>query len=201
MADTKMSRSQSHQESAHALARGGREPGSLQRGAYSGGRLASPLALMDRMTDEMDTLFSRVFGDFGLGPRSRMRHLFGSANREGLWAPRIEAVQKGDRFIVRAELPGLKKEDVEIELGENALTIHGERRDEREEERDGYYHTEREYGQFYRTVPLPEGVISESAEASFRNGVLEITMKAPPAEATRARRLEIKDEPQGGEHK
>jgi HSP20 family protein len=154
------------------------------------------------MTDEMDHMFNRVFRDFGLAPRLRMpRGLFGSSGRESLWTPRIEAVQKGDRFIVRADLPGLKKEDVQVELAENSLTIRGERHEQHEEERDGYFHSEREYGQFYRTVPLPEGVIAESAQASFRNGVLEVTMQAPPAEATRGRRLEIKDEAQSTDNK
>jgi HSP20 family protein len=150
---------------------------------------------MSRMTDEMDEMFGRVFRDFGMAPRPRMSSgLFGPSMREGLWAPRIEAVQNGDRFIVRADLPGLKKDDVQVELGENALTIRGERREQHEAEREGYFQSEREYGQFYRTIPLPEGVIAESAQASFRNGVLEISMQAPPAEATRGRRLEIKEE-------
>ena len=107
----------------------------------------------------------------------------------------------GDRFIVRADLPGLKKEDVQVELGENALTIHGERNEQRDDERDGYYHSERQYGEFYRTIPLPEGVIGDSAQASFRDGVLEITMQAPPAEASRGRRLEIQEAPQSGDKK
>ena len=125
----------------------------------------------------------------------------GSSAGEQVWAPRIEALQNGDRFIVRAELPGLKKDDVQVELGENALTIHGQREEQREDQREGYYHSERQYGQFYRTIPLPEGVIAESAQAQFRDGVLEVTMQAPPAEATRGRRLEIKDGAQSGDKK
>jgi HSP20 family protein len=109
-----------------------------------------------------------------------------------LWAPRVEAFQQGDRYIVRAELPGLKKDDVQVDLTSEAVTIRGERRDEKHEEREGYYHSEREYGEFYRRIPLPEDVITESAQASFNNGVLEISMQAPPAEA-RSRRLEIKE--------
>jgi HSP20 family protein len=130
------------------------------------------------------------------------RNPFRSIEREGgLWAPRVEVFQKGDRFIVRADLPGLKKDDVQVDLNDDTITIHGERRAEHEEQREGYYHSEREYGQFHRTVPLPGGVIADSAEASFRNGVLEISMQAPPAEATRGRRLEIKDTSQAGEKK
>jgi HSP20 family protein len=202
MAESKNNRSDTGKESGPALARQDRDRSTLQRRQPEGGFLSSPFALMDRVTDEMDYMFDRVFRDFGLAPRSRLsRGLFGSSARENLWAPRIEAIQKGDRFIVRAELPGLKKDDVQVELAENSLTIRGERHEQHEQERDGYFHSEREYGQFYRAVPLPEGVIAETAQASFRNGVLEVTMQAPPAEATRGRRLEIKDESQSTDNK
>jgi HSP20 family protein len=197
MAESNTNRPEKDKQSGQTLTRQDRDRSTLQRRQPAAGWLSNPFALMDRMTDEMDHMFDRVFSDFGLAPRSRAsRGLFGSSGREGLWAPRVEAVQKGDQFIVRADLPGLKKDDVQVELGENALTIRGERREEHQEERDGYFHSEREYGQFHRTITLPEGVIAESAQASFRNGVLEITMQAPPAEAARGRRLEIKDESQ-----
>jgi HSP20 family protein len=199
MAESKPNRSDTGKT---ALARQDRDRSTLQRRLPEGGWLSSPFALMNRMTDEMDYMFDRVFRDFGLAPRSRMsRGLFGASERESLWTPRIEAEQKGDRFIVRADLPGLKKDEVQVDLAENSLTIRGERREQHEEQRDGYFHSEREYGQFHRTVPLPEGVIAESAQASFRNGVLEVTMQAPPAEASRGRRLEIKDESQSTDNK
>ena len=202
MAESKTNRSESSKETGQALSRQDRDTGTLQGRQPAAAWQSSPFALMDRMTEEMDQMFDRVFGDFGLPRRSRMsRDLFGASAREGLWAPRVEAFQKGDRFIVRADLPGLKKDDVQVELTEDALTIHGERREEHEEQRQGYYHSERDYGQFYRTIPLPEGVITESAQASFRNGVLEISMQAAPAEAARGRRVEIKEESQSGENK
>jgi HSP20 family protein len=186
-----------------AVARQERSPRAVQRWEPSASlSFGSPFELMDRMTEEMDRAFDRMFRDFGLSRRSgTSRGLFGPAGREGIWAPRIEAFQHGDRFTVRAELPGLKKDDVQLELTDEALTIRGERRDEHEEEREGYYRTEREYGQFHRTIPLPEGVIGESAQASFRDGVLEITMQAAPSEANRGRRLEIKGESEEGSQK
>lgn len=161
---------------------------SLQRREFGA---AHPFALMDQMAEEMDRAFDRMFRGWGL-PR---RHEGGS------WSPRVEAYQHGDRFIVHADLPGLKKDDVHVELTEDAITIQGERRDEREEQREGYYQSEREYGQFYRTVPLPDGVITDSAQANFKDGVLEVTMQAAPAEARRGRHLEIKDVSQGSEKK
>ena len=200
MAESSTNRSDTRREGGQALTQQNRDRG-FQRPQPSGSWLSTnPFALMDRMTEEMDNLFDRVFRDVGLAPRDRMAHnLLTSGGRDLSWMPRIETVQKGDQYIVRAELPGLKKDDVQVDLGENALTIRGERREEHEEERQGYFHSEREYGQFYRTVPLPDGDIAESAKASFRNGVLEVTMQAPPAEAARGRRLEIADESQGGE--
>ena len=113
------------------------------------------------------------------------------AQGTSLWSPQIESFQRGDQFVVRADLPGLKKEDVNIEVSDDSIVIQGERREAHEEDRDGYYRSERSYGSFYRTVPLPEGAITESCKADFNNGVLEITVQAPPREVSRRRRIEI----------
>jgi HSP20 family protein len=198
MADTNTSQQQRQQSgrSGSALARSEQEGRQLSTREQSG-EFASPFDLVTRMAEEMDRMFDWAF------PYSRLARrpsLFGSRKSlQGIWSPRIETFQKGDRFIVRAELPGLKKDDVDVELTEDALTIRGERHEEHEQEREGVYHSERQYGEFYRMVPLPEGVISETAEASFRDGVLEVKMQAPPAEASRGRRLEIKEGHQEGE--
>lgn len=176
------------------LARQEREGRGLQRSSPFATVWGGPFEFFDRMSHEMDRMFDRLTRDFGYPVGSMLSRNFpGARLREGIWSPRVEAVQKGDRFIVRAELPGLKKDDVQVELTEDAITIRGERREEHEEEREGYYQSEREYGQFHRSIPLPDGVIGESAQASFRDGVLEISMQAAPAEASRGRRLEIKD--------
>ncbi len=189
MAETKTNQSEkSHQ----ALAPRERESrGEVQRWGPSSG---DPFEFMSRMSEEMDRTFDRLWRDFGLQRRRSWlpQGLVGRRSRQDIWAPTIEAFQKGDKFVVRAELPGLKKDDVDVQLTDDALTIRGERREEREEEREGYFHSERAYGQFYRVIPLPEGVIGESAEASFRDGVLDVTMQAAPAE-TRGRKLEIED--------
>jgi len=142
---------------------------------------ASPFQMMRRMSEEMDRMFNRVMGgSFATGTT-------------GVWSPRIEAFQKEDKFVVRAELPGLRKEDVEVDMTDQAITIRGQRKHEHEEKRDGFFHSERSYGSFYRSIPLPEGVISDTAKATFRDGVLEITLQAPPEEVTRGRRVEITD--------
>jgi len=201
MAEAKSNRSDTSREREQGLTRRDREQGAIERRQPPAAWFSTPFEFMNRMSDEMDRTFDRLFRDFGMARRSWFPHSpFRSAGNEA-WAPRIEAFQKGDRFTVRAELPGLKKDDVQVEMRDDAVTIRGERREEREEEREGYYHSERDYGQFYRTIPLPEGVISESAQATFNHGVLEISMQAPPAEASRGRRLEIKDASEGSEKK
>ncbi|HXH05008.1 MAG TPA: Hsp20/alpha crystallin family protein [Vicinamibacterales bacterium] len=139
----------------------------------------NPFALMRRLSDEMD----RVFADF-FGGRP-------AAREAGAWAPDIEMFQRGNELVVRADLPGLSKDDVQVELTEDALVLRGERKREEKEEREGFYRSERSYGAFERVIPLPEGTIAESAKATFKNGVLEIVMQAPPKEARQGRRIEI----------
>jgi len=200
MADTKSSASESSNQSDQALARREDERGLRRR--ESGDWWSNPFHFVNRMAEEMDRTFDRMFQDVGMPRQSWLaRTPFGSSDREGFWSPRVEMFQKGDRFVVRADLPGLKKDEVQVELTEDTLTIEGERREEREEKREGYVHSEREYGKFCRSIPLPQGVISETAQASFKNGVLEVTMQASPAEANRGRRLEIQESSERGEKK
>lgn len=191
MAETRTPQSQDKPGGAQALARPESQRRDLRRWDADFG-LTSPFQLFDRMAEEMERAFDRMWRDVGRARGSWLSRTSG-AGQHGVWAPRVETFQKGDQYIVRAELPGLKKDDVHVELRDDFLTIRGERREEHEERREGYLHSEREYGQFYRTIPLPEGVIAESADASFLDGVLEVTMKAPPVEATRGRRIEVKD--------
>jgi HSP20 family protein len=111
----------------------------------------------------------------------------------GGWMPDIETLQRGDEFIVRADLPGLRKEDVHVHVTDQTITIEGERRHDTEDHRDGIYRTERTYGAFRRVIPLPAGAIGDSAKATYQHGVLEISMHVPPKEVSRGRRLEISD--------
>ena len=110
------------------------------------------------------------------------------------WVPQIEVRQTDGTFMVRADLPGLTKDDVKVELTNKMMLISGERKEEKEEKQEGFYRTERRYGNFYRQIPLPEGVKTENTAAIFRNGVLEITMPMLKAEPT-TRKIEIKEPP------
>lgn len=155
-----------------------------------------PFGLMNRFADEM----GRLFGDFGLGRglltpfgnRGLMPTGFGEIS-QAVWSPQIEVFERDGQLIVRADLPGLNKDDVKIHITDDQLIIEGERRQEREENEEGFYRSERIYGSFYRSIPLPEGVTDEDVKASFRDGVLEITMPVPKREQ-RHRQIEIGDE-------
>jgi HSP20 family protein len=81
----------------------------------------------------------------------------------------------------------MNKEDVNVELRDDAVIIQGERKEEHEDEREGWYRSERTYGSFHRTIPLPEGTITDSAKATFKNGVLEVALQTPPKEVTQRR--------------
>ena len=170
---------------------GGRPSGIARRGQYAPSPWAggSPFSFMRRFSEEMD----RLFEDFGFG---RGLSRFGDVERS-VWSPQVEVFERGGQLIVRADLPGMTKDDINIEVTDDALTIRGERREEREENEEGYYRTERSYGSFYRRIPLPEGASAENANAAFRDGVLEITMPAPQRAEQRSRRLEIKDSSEG----
>jgi len=143
---------------------------------------ASPFDLLRRLNDEMDRWFG---GGFAGWPG------FGHLALENAWTPSVEVFQRGDELVVRADLPGLDKDDVDVEISDDAVTIRGERKQEHAEEREGYYRSERSYGSFYRMIPLPEGAIADSAKADFNNGVLEITVQVPPAEVRRGRKVQI----------
>ena len=102
------------------------------------------------------------------------------------------AAVRGQGRFVRADLPGLSKDDINVDITDDAIRIRGERQQEREENKEGYYRSERSYGSFYREVPLPNGVKREEANATFRNGVLEITMPAPARQPS-SQRIEISE--------
>jgi HSP20 family protein len=148
----------------------------------------SPFAAFQRLSDEMD----RMFEEFGFGRGwGGQRSPLSREGTTGVWAPQVEVFQRNNELTIRADLPGLKKDEVSVEVTDDAVTIQGERKKEHEEEREGFYRSERSYGSFYRVIPLPEGAITEQAKATFKDGVLEITLPAPPESASKGRRLEI----------
>jgi HSP20 family protein len=148
-------------------------------------RMATPHDLLDNLTREFD----RIFGEFGL--RRRWPFMPLTQPEDAVWSPALEVTADKGKVQVRIELPGLKKEDVKVDVTEDALIVQGERRQEVEKKDQGYYRSERSYGRFFRSIALPEGAKPETAKAAFVDGVLDIVMDtsapAPPA----ARRVEI----------
>jgi HSP20 family protein len=162
-------------------------------GAYGGG----PFSVMRRISDEMDRLFEGFGfgrGAFGGGePGWPAALTSGVEQGAALWSPHLEMFEREGKLVVTADLPGVKKEDVKVEVDQDAVTIQGQRRHEQTSRQQGYYRSERSYGSFYRTIPLPEGADPSTASATFRDGVLEIALQAPPKRAG-SRSLEIRDE-------
>lgn len=148
--------------------------------------LQSPFNLMRRLSDDME----RMFDEFGLRRPLGVRAI---EKPEFEWAPAIEVFEKEHKLFVRAELPGLTKEDVKIDITDELLTIQGERKQEKEEKEKGYIRTERFYGTFYREIALPEGAEPELAKATFKNGVLEIELPVEVVKPVAARRLAIEE--------
>lgn len=160
-------------------------------------RDASPFALMRRMAEDMDRLFDSFgFGRTGLLPLHRSwlddDTFPTTGTQQALWTPQVEMLERGDKLVVRADLPGLRREDVNVEVDDGTLTISGERKQEHEENREGFYRSERSYGQFYRSIPLPDGVDADQVDASFRDGVLEVSFTAPREQRRQARRISIR---------
>jgi len=135
-----------------------------------------PFALMREFTDEMDRMFKGA----------------PLAGGEGLtaWTPTVDITRCNGDLVVTAELPGLKKEEVKVELTEDALIIEGERKREHKTDHEGYHRVERSYGKFYRAIPLPKEAKTDLAKAAMNEGILKVTV--PVAEAKpKAREIPI----------
>jgi HSP20 family protein len=98
----------------------------------------------------------------------------------GPWVPAIEILEQNGNYVVRTELAGMKPEDVKVEVRDGVLVIQGERKFEEKQESGDVRRTERHYGQFLRTIPLPEGASVDRASAKYENGVLEFSVPAAP---------------------
>jgi len=138
--------------------------------------------LQDEVNRLFSTNFSRSFGD-----ESIMR---------GAWTPTVDIYENKDEIVLEAELPGMNREDFELTIENNVLTLRGERRFEKKDESDSYHRVERAYGAFSRSFTLPQTVSSEGATAEYKNGVLRVVLHK--REEVKARRIEIAGEGAGG---
>jgi HSP20 family protein len=181
---------------------GGQQGGTVRRGGSGGpgmpslfggfGGRGGPFEMLRRLDEDVDRLFHEFIGGGrnllrGGGPR-------GAGAQASMWLPQVEVCEQGGKLHVYADLPGLSKEDVQISIQDDQLVVQGERRSSSEEgqQGSGYYHSERSYGSFFRSIPLPEGVNPETAEASFKDGVLDVCFDAPNRQP-RSRQIPIRE--------
>ncbi|MFL6285917.1 MAG: Hsp20/alpha crystallin family protein [Pyrinomonadaceae bacterium] len=138
-----------------------------------------PFRDLRTLQDEVNRLFTtnlpRSFGDDGLA--------------RGAWTPSVDIFENKDEIVLEAELPGMNREEFELTIENNVLTLRGERRFEKRDEADNYHRVERSYGSFTRSFTLPQTVSPENASAEYRNGVLRVVLHK--REEVKARRIEI----------
>jgi len=112
---------------------------------------------------------------------------------EAAWNPGVDVFERNNCLVTRVDLPGLKKEEVKVEFTDGYLTIAGERKREEEEKKEEFYRCEREYGTFYRAVPLPKGAKFEDVKATFADGVLEVSVPLPAKAEPEVRKVAIEE--------
>jgi len=127
------------------------------------------------LSDEMDELF-----DF---PLSRF------ALTEGNWAPAIDISDSKNHVVIKADIPGMTKEDIKVSVEEGALVIKGEKKAEHETKENNFVRIERSYGSFYRAIPLPKGVDAKNVNATYKDGVLELTL--PKTEEAKPKQINV----------
>lgn len=150
--------------------------------------MLSPYRGFRDVRSEVEQMFDEVFGSLGRLPGRR------TAQAATEWAPAMDVLSREGDLVVRAELPGVKQEEVDVTVQNGVLTISGEQKAEKEEERGGYYMKERRRGAFSRSLTLPESVEDDDIRARFEDGVLEVTV-AGAAAVREPKRIEI----EGGE--
>ncbi len=136
-----------------------------------------PFREVSTMREDMERLFDSMLSRY---PRERV---------QAVWAPSIDVEETNDAIIIRAELPGMKREDIKVTVAEDTVTISGERKYESERKDRTFHRVERAYGSFQRAIALPVSVQGDKAEASYKAGVLELTL--PKADRVKAREITI----------
>jgi HSP20 family protein len=139
----------------------------------------SPLRRMTSLRDEIDNIFERTFGQVFETPQQLV----------GGWVPALDLYQDKDNLTVKCELPGMKKEDIDISLHEGFLTISGERKQESEKKEGEVYRTERYEGRFSRSLALPSKVNAEKITATYKDGVLTVVL--PKAEEAKPKQIQV----------
>lgn len=147
----------------------------------------SPWRLFDEVRDEMEDFWrggAMKWPAFPRFPKLAGRETAG-------WMPTTDVYRTNGNLVVKADLPGLGKDDVEVKVEDGFLIVQGERKEEKEEKEKEYYRSERSYGSFYRRVPLPEEVDATKITAKVHDGVLEVTVPLPAIESKAAKKITV----------
>jgi len=147
-----------------------------------------PFATLRRMSTEFDRLFEEAAFPTAKWSLFRTQPALKATN----WLPQIDVFERDNRLVTKVDLPGMKKDEVKVEVNEGYLTISGERKIEVDTKKGEFYRCEREYGSFYRAVPLPDGVKFDDVKASFADGVLEVSVPVPVT-AKKTHHVEIEE--------
>lgn len=134
----------------------------------------------------MNTLFDDFFSGFDVTPRSFAGKGFGA------FTPSVDVKESEGEFTIRAELPGVEEKDIEVTVTGDSVTIKGEKNEEKEDKGESYYYMERSYGSFNRVIPLSAETDADKAQASFKNGVLNITIPKSQAAKEKGTKVPIK---------
>lgn len=124
----------------------------------------SPLRELARLENEINRIFKELV------PEEKLE------SQMTAWAPRVDIYEKDNNLVIEAEIPGARKEDIEVKVKDNSVVIRGEVKREEEKKEENYYRSERFYGRFERVLPLPTDVKVEEAKASFENGILKLSI-------------------------
>ena len=141
------------------------------------------LSIQDRMNKLFEQTLSRSRAEEGIAPST--------------WTPAVDIYETPEAIVLQADLPGLRREDIDIQIQDDTLTLRGERRFAKDVHEENYLRIERAYGAFHRSFTLPATIQQEKIRAVFRDGILELTL--PKAEEAKPRRIEVKAEWFGGE--
>jgi len=139
---------------------------------------------------QMDRLFDDFLHGFELSPWVGEQW----PTLSGTYAPQVDVAEDETHVTVTAELPGMEEKDIDVALAHGNLTLKGEKREEKESKERGYYRSERSYGSFARTIPLPCEVEEDKVSATFKKGVLTITLPKSPEARREVKHIEVKAE-------
>jgi HSP20 family protein len=150
---------------------------------YWGSNLMNPMAVMrdmDRLFEDFRNEWENAF----MGPRGGAIDV--------VRQPLVDLADNGKEYIVKAEIPGVNKEDLNIEVSENVIEISAESKEEKKEEKKGYIRRERRYASFYRSIPLPEDVAPDKANAELKEGVLTVTLPKTSVPEKKGKKVPVK---------